>query len=227
MVVASDFMKSVLQYNNFEEERISVNSYFTSLPSQQPERKTKDDAVILAVGRMVPEKGIGFLLQSFAAIESRPTLVICGDGPHLKELKALASELGISTRVSFQGWVSHDQLHRFFSQCSLVVVPSVWPEPFGIVGIEAMAHGRPVIAFDVGGISEWLKNGETGFLVPRGDVLSLTQRIEFLLHHPKVAEEMGKTGRNYVMKRFLPEHHLDRLLSIFDRTIETFGTLRR
>ena len=109
----------------------------------------------------------------------------------------------------------------------MVVVPSTWPEPFGMVGIEAMAYGKPVIAFDVGGISEWLKDGETGFLVKLRDEVALAETLNLLLGDHSLAIRMGSKGREAVEKRFTPETHVDELLGRFQKEILAFQMRNR
>jgi glycosyltransferase involved in cell wall biosynthesis len=149
-------------------------------------------------------------------------LVIIGDGPFLSELKSQAHRLGILSEVSFPGWLSPNELKSYYRRCSMVVVPSTWPEPFGMVGIEAMSYGKPVLAFDVGGISEWLKHEETGFLVKPKDAIGLAKRIAFLLERPELARKIGAKGRETVKSRFVPDAHVDQLSSVFHQAIDFF-----
>jgi glycosyltransferase involved in cell wall biosynthesis len=98
----------------------------------------------------------------------------------------------------------------------MLVVPSIWPEPFGIVGLEAMTCSKPVVAFDTGGISDWLKDDTNGYLVPvkRADLLA--QRIDALLQDRPRAAKMGAEGLRIVRACFSKEQHFDRLLSAFE-----------
>ena len=88
-----------------------------------------------------------------------------------------------------------------------------------MVGIEAMSYGKPVVAFDVGGIPEWLDHGVTGFLVPPWDLKEMAERISFLLDNPNVAHEMGVGGRRRVERDFTQETHIARLLDIYKKVI--------
>ena len=222
LVVASEFMKSVLVYNGFHADRVQVIPYFTYLPDSPTKALVDGDPIVLTLGRIVRDKGMHVLLAALPALKKAVRLFVVGDGPALPDLKSTAKKLEISSRVSFLGWLSHDKLDRLYRQCSLVVVPSVWPEPFGIVGIEGMAYQKPVVAYDVGGISEWLIDGVTGFLVRPSDERKLAERINLLLERPDMAEKMGKSGREVVNKRFGPETHLQALISLFERAVTNF-----
>jgi glycosyltransferase involved in cell wall biosynthesis len=222
MVVPSRFMKSALLYNGFSDDKIDIIPYFTYLPKQKKDQPSAGEPIILFLGRIVRAKGVHCLLHAFAMLKRPSKIVIAGDGPDLNEMKALATKLGISSRVSFPGWILHYDLDSFYRQCSLVVVPSIYPESFGIVGIEAMAYQKPVVAFDTGGISEWLGDGETGFLVKPGDERALSEKIDLILSEPALAHEMGKRGRDNVNARFVAKAHLGRLLPLFQKAIESF-----
>jgi glycosyltransferase involved in cell wall biosynthesis len=227
LVVASQFMKNVMLQNGFREDRIEVIPPFTTLPALNSADPTGDPPMIISVGRIVKEKGMHHLLQAFAPLKERAKLVILGDGPFLSQLTSQARSLDIQSAVSFPGWLSSNEMEFYYRRCSMVVVPSTWPEPFGMVGIEAMAYGKPVIAFDVGGISEWLKNGETGFLVKLRDEVALAEKLNLLLGDHSLAVRMGSKGRAAVEKRFTPEIHADELLGRFQKEILAFQMRNR
>ena len=215
LIVASRFMKECLVQNGFNEEMVKVLPYFTDPPV---ETGSVGDS-ILYVGRLLPEKGLHILLDALSLLPDHAKLVVVGDG--LRQYESLldrqVSRLGLKSRVHLAGRVRHGELKTFYEACRLAVVPSLWPEPFGIVGIEALSHGRPVVAFDSGGISDWLIDGEVGFLVPRGDVKGLAARIQQLLESPERAESMGKKGRSIVAERFSREVHVEELLKLYEK----------
>ncbi|OLB61772.1 MAG: hypothetical protein AUI11_08225 [Acidobacteria bacterium 13_2_20CM_2_66_4] len=144
-------------------------------------------------------------------------LIAIGDGPQRARWEALASELQVDAR--FPGWLRGDDRWDWVKTATLAAVPSTWPEPFGLVGLEAAALGVPAIAFDVGGVREWLRPGVNGFLVPAsppeaeafGGVLAgaLSRPIELAAMRSRavaVAREMSL------------DRHLDRLEEIFGAT---------
>jgi glycosyltransferase involved in cell wall biosynthesis len=221
LMVASGFMKQVLIENGFQAERIAVIPYFTSLPPLPEEDEDRPPPQVLCVSRLTPEKGVDHLLAAFGRVNAPAELIIAGDGPSLAELKEKAKALDISSRVTFTGWLSNSELSRLYHRSSLVVVPSIWPEPFGIVGIEAMAHGKPVVAFDVGGISEWLMDAKTGYKVRRGDEAGLAEKINHLLEHKDEAAAMGRQGRRVAEQRFTRETHIRKLLRLVEDALSS------
>jgi glycosyltransferase involved in cell wall biosynthesis len=173
---------------------------------------------VVFAGRIVATKGIDVLIRAARRVNGE--FVICGDGGRLGEMRALARELDLEDRIHFKGWLDPDELAREFADASAVVVPSLWPEPFGIVGIEAFAAGRPAVGSATGGIPEWLQDGVTGMCVPPGDELRLAQALDELLDDPGRQRAMGLAGRELVAARFSEERHLEALLEAYQR-VET------
>jgi glycosyltransferase involved in cell wall biosynthesis len=141
--------------------------------------------------------------------------VICGEGRRLSDMRRLAEDLGIGERIRFAGWLDPDPLAEEFANASLVVMPSLWPEPFGLVGIEALAAGRPAVASATGGIVDWLDDGVAGLRVPPGDELALAAALNELLADPEKQKTMGMAGRRVVADRFSPASHLTALTSAY------------
>lgn len=180
-------------------------------------------ATVLYVGRLEKIKGVQNLVAALPALlRSCPSasLEIAGIGSYEEDLRALANELGVSTRVSFLGKLSREELGVRYARAALVVVPSVWPEPFGKVGIEAMSVGRPVVASDVGGVREWLVHGKSGFLVPPGDVNALARAQATLLLDTKLRAECGTYAAEYA-KRFSIERHVSAMLELYEGVIQS------
>jgi glycosyltransferase involved in cell wall biosynthesis len=127
--------------------------------------------------------------------------------------------MGLADRVDFVGWRSREQIDDLYAACALVAVPSVWPEPFGMVGPEAMGHAKPVVAFAVGGIPDWLEDGVTGFLVPPRDVRALAGRIDRLLDDGDLARRMGEAGRAKALRLYGQEEHVKTLVGLLERAV--------
>lgn len=214
VLVASNYMRRLLLQNGYDESRV------TTLP--QPLEPVPPESYaarhgnrILYAGRLEIEKGVPYLLRAAAQLRSPFALRIAGDGSLQRQYEGLAEELGLAERVRFLGWLDDDELDDEFRKSALLVMPSICPESFGQAGVQAMLRCRPVVAFDVGGISDWLKDGWNGFLVPPLDVEQLAARIETVLNNPDLAARLGRQGREYVVSNYAPERHLGRLLTVF------------
>jgi glycosyltransferase involved in cell wall biosynthesis len=130
-------------------------------------------------------------------------------------MRSLARRLGVERRIRFAGWLGAEDLAQELADASIVAVPSVWPEPFGIVGIEGFAAGRPAVASATGGIGEWLEEGVSGLCVPPGDATRLAQALNELLADPSRQRRMGAAGASTVSARFSPQRHLTTLLAAY------------
>ncbi len=215
VVVASDFVKHLLARSGVDEDRVAVIPYFTTAPAGTT---TASGRTILFVGRVTPEKGVDLLLDALAQIRDPWRLVVVGDGLALPRIRQRVERAGWCDRVTFRGWLNGPALAEAYREAAVVVVPSRWPEPFGIVGLEAMAHARPVVACDIGGIPEWLRDGEGGRRVPPGDPAAMAGAISALLDDSAEAARVAARGRARVEREFSAAVHLDRLIPLYERT---------
>ena len=210
-LVGSAYMRHELEINGIQGDRIRV-VHPVPAALQTPEfREMNSSREILFVGQIIRGKGVDLMLRALARLEGEWAATVVGDGNHLVECRALASRLGISDRVKFTGWIDHDELDGYYSAARLIVVPSRWPEPFGMVGIEAMSRGRPVVAFDSGGISDWLNTGVSGFLAPAADIDAMASAIQKLLGDAALARKMGRAATEHVRQSFSHQVYLDQV----------------
>lgn len=168
---------------------------------------------VVFAGRVVTPKGVAVLIRAARSVDAE--FVVCGDGWQLEAMRKLARKLGVHERVRFTGWLAPEALARELAEASVVAMPSLWPEPFGLVGIEAHAAGRPVVASATGGVRDWLKDGVSGLLVEPGDPRALAAALEQLLADPARQHEMGEAGRAIVAARFTPERHVAALVQAY------------
>ncbi len=161
----------------------------------------QDEALVLYVGRIEPLKGIDILLRAAAQTEGRFCLLVVGgdykDAQRKAELRRLANELGISDRVILRDAVPHDQLPLYYNAADVCAVPSYY-ESFGLVALEAMACGVPVVASRVGGLLETVKHGQTGYLVPWRCPEPFAERLELLLDNEPLRRSLGRMARSAV-----------------------------
>jgi len=214
-VVGSSYMADQVADHGFARERITVLPLFTESRPAQPTSTTRERDLLLFVGQVVRGKGLDVLLRALAATRHAARLAVAGSGAQLDEARALASTLGLGARVAFLGSLDPSQLEALYARGAALVVPSRSPETFGLVGLEAMQRGVPVIASRVGGMGEWLREGETGLGFPSGDAMALANAIDWVLDHPEAAARMGRAGRARVESSFHPDRHLDGLVGLF------------
>ncbi len=170
--------------------------------------------VVGSVGRLHPEKGFDVLIRAMAGVDA--SLVLVGQGPDQPRLEALVSELGLDEQVRFTGWVV--DARAWLVRYDIFVLPS-FLEGFPLSTLEAMLAGIPVVASDVGGVSEAVRDGDTGLLVPPHDVEALRSAITSLVANPDKRSEMGRRGRALVEERFTARAMAQRYEALYDRLL--------
>ena len=171
--------------------------------------------LVLFIGRLVYYKGLTYLIKSMKALDAK--LVIIGRGPLENRLKALVKKNELTKRIFFQKVPSNDQIAKYIHACDAVVLPSIHrSEAFGIVLLEAMACGKPVITTELGtGTSFVCQDGVTGLVVPPKDSLGLKNAINKVLHNPELAKKLGETGRKRVEEHFTIENVGEAFLRLY------------
>lgn len=205
-VVPSEFMLRLIRRKSYgvRAKRIYLG---TECEDTQGTRETAslsalEELHIGFAGRLVRGKGLDVLLEAIARVRStlRVYLDVAGDGPERSAMETSAARMGIADRVQFHGWVS--DIGAFWSACHLAVVPSRDGESFGMVAVEAMAAGLPVLAARSGGLAEVVVDGETGALFESGDSAALAQLIEVYAKDPLLREQQGMHARDRVRSQF-------------------------
>jgi len=163
--------------------------------------------------RLVERKGLRVALA--AARRVAMPLVVAGDGPLRKEMRQAARDSG--GQVRYLGWADREDMARLLAGARSLWLPSLWAEPFGIVGLEALAVGVPVVASRVGGVHDWLDDGRSGFLTPPGDAEALASAARRLEKEPSLAQEMGRAGASRVARDFKPGPLMEKLRETYEQ----------
>jgi glycosyltransferase involved in cell wall biosynthesis len=215
-VVGSRWMQDELVMNGIPGERIRViHPIPASLAKIRPLPHQSSNE-ILYVGQVVRGKGVDLLLRALARVPQPWHATIVGTGNHLDSCRRLAEKLGIAEHVDFTGWVAHQDLEHYYANASFTVVPSRWPEPFGMVGIEAMARGRAVVGFSAGGIPDWLHSGVNGLLATAGDIDALGKAISGLLADPAYARRLGNNAAEHAAQQFTHAGYLEAMENLLE-----------
>lgn len=199
------------------EQKIRIIPYFTPIIEPSPLSQCKPPR-ILFVGRLTREKGLHYLIDALSKIHTSLDAVhldIVGDGHERAVFEDKVEQLGIRERCTFYGWLDRQQINERFDASTVVAFPSIYPEAFGIVGIEAMMRSRPVVAFNTGGVSDWLKHDVNGILVPLKDTPKLSSALHTLCTQPDYAAALGKAGRAIALSHFTSKHHLSALTNLY------------
>ena len=178
-----------------------------------------DPVELIMVARFVRQKAQDRLLYALAPVKDRPWMLrLVGDGPTRAAVEALAYRLGLSGRVMFLG--ERSDVAELLARSHVFVLASNW-EGLPLTVLEAMRAGLPVVAFDVGGVSEAVVDGETGFLVPRGNVEALRDRILRLIESPGLRLSMGQAGRTRYERHFTVERMLQQTRDLYHEVLAT------
>ena len=178
------------------------------------------ERIILFVGRIEPLKGIDILIDTAAQLhedENFVVLIVGGDARAREQMEALRSQaevLGVDHHISFVGAVEHHDLPLYYNAADVCVVPSHY-ESFGLVAVESMACGTPVVASRVGGLTTTIADGETGYLIPWRCAEPFAERLELLLDNDELRASFGRAGREAV-ERFRWSHVADAVASLYD-----------
>ena len=183
------------------------------------------ERIILFVGRIEPLKGIDILINAAAQLhddENFRVLIVGGDAraaDQVEALQALAARLGIDHHISFVGAVQHEDLPAYYNAADVCVVPSYY-ESFGLVAVESMACGTPVVASRVGGLATTVSDGETGYLIPWRCPEPFAERLELLLDNDDLRASFGRAGREAV-ERYRWANVAEAIARIYEELLET------
>jgi D-inositol-3-phosphate glycosyltransferase len=203
----------------------AIDASFLDTPHRAARTNVKP--VLMYAGRLCAEKGVMVALQAVDLLVNRQHRAIrlriygSGDPRYEEHLRAYASTHGLDDMVSFHGLVPRDQLLRAYDAADVLLVPSLWEEPFGLVAVEAMARAVPVVASDAGGLNGVVEDGVSGALVTPGDPGDLAAAVKRLLDRPDERRRFGKAGQQAVRARYTldmcaqrVERHLERALAL-------------
>jgi len=219
---ADTFVESIMGSDLRARRFIIPNAVDTSR-IRPPEREPEDN-IILFVGRLVYRKGLHVLIKALQRIKGRDfKLYVVGGGYMEIPARMLAKAYGVEDKVEFLGVVPEDVKIELYRRAKIVVVPSIFNESFGIVALEAMAAGRPVIASRVGGLEDIVVNGETGILVEPGSEEQLAEAIELLLDDEPYRRRLGANARRVVEERYSWDVVLDRIVDVYNYILTLKG----
>jgi len=225
IVVHSKRMQREYLNHGIPEKRIAYLPFFIDPPealaSSAIHRKTTPWRIVF-VGRMDYLKGGHLLIESLAALAAQLDqpleLTLMGDGPMRREWEQIALRVQAQCdriKVSFTGWLDPSQLRSRLTQSDLLAIPSLWPEPFGLVGLEAGRFGVPAAGFATGGIPDWLKEGVNGHLASASPptIGGLSQAMAKCLSDPNHYSRL-RQGAQEMVRQFGLERHLRSLLQV-------------
>lgn len=212
-------------------------SHFYPIPADEAKSAIgvpKDDRMLLFVGRIEPLKGVDTLIRAIAHMRKTGVqtqhphyLAIIGGDPNANQsdmntemgrLRGLCRELGLEDMVVFLGKRAQSSLPYYYSAADVLVMPSHY-ESFGMVALEAMACGTPVVASQVGGLAFLIQDGVTGFVVPGGDHIALSERLTQLISSPDLRQQLGAQAAEYA-RNYSWENITSRMINLYREVLK-------
>ena len=203
----------------FNQDKMSVLPYFCPLEPTSKPRPVPEKITMTFIGRIAPNKGHEYFVEALGQLPENVHGVMVGSftPPNEALIDELAQKFGCKHRLSLRKWATRPEVIEILDQTTVFIFPSLWPETLGIVGIEALSRGVPVVASDIGGVREWLEDGVNGHLVQpkqpgqiRDAVLKIIEKKDTLIAY-------GENGIKTVRERFLPTQHTSQLVQLYER----------
>lgn len=225
LIAVSGYVRDRFVQSGMPPERVTVLPYFCPTEPVAAPRPLPPRPTILFIGRVRPIKGYRYFVQALGLLPEAVQGILIGDvSPKQEpELRQLAAESGCADRLEIRPWVERERIADVYHEASVFVFPSVCPETLGIVGLESLACGVPVVASDVGGVREWLQEGKTGLLVPPKQPRALAAAIDKILASESLACEMGLNGISLIREKFARDRHVETLLGYYRAALGRAG----
>jgi len=218
VIANSQFTKRIIQ-NTYESPTTVIYPGINIERFTQP--SVEDSSTIFTVGQLNRYKNFDTLIRAYSKFKERVerpiSLDIAGTGSYKKQLEKIAIDEGVDADVNFLGYISDSELTTRYAK-AMVSVYLPESEPFGLVPVESMAAGTPVIAVNSGGIKETVEDGRTGLLLSESSETELSNALFKLSTSPKLCEDMGKAAKNRVTSTFTIQHTADQLADFFHQT---------
>jgi len=211
-VTVSDYQRDMLIAMGMDAAKLVTVHHPVALPPAPQDARAGE--YVLFFGRLETPKGADLLPDIAAGLGDVP-LVIAGDGSRRAEIARAVEARGL-TNITFAGVLRDDALQDAIARASCAIVPSLWPEAFGLTAVEALAHGVPVVASAIGGMLDTVRDGIDGYLVPPGDVAALVARVRALVADPARARDMGLAGRARMATKFSVEAFYQRTMRVYE-----------
>lgn len=215
VILISEFSRQQMLRAGYAPEHLHVLHLPAPESREYIEPPREGPPVIAFLGRMIPHKGVDWLLRAMRHVRSEARLELAGTGTQEQQYRDLAQQLGLSHRVAFHGWLGSDAVRELLLRARGLVFPSLWHEPGGLVAYEAMTAGRATILSRVGDLPEIGQEGKLALMVKAGDETGLAKAIDRLAQDYDLARTLGLAGREEIQARYTLAHHMEGLMRLY------------
>jgi len=213
-IALTQFAKKKFIDGGFPEKKIMVKPNFFDREKDLSVKENTREGVLF-IGRLSHEKGVKTLFKAWETLEI--PLRIAGDGPFMGMINTAPS-----SKITLLGQISPLDVTKEMTKARFLVMPSEWYEGFPMVLVEAFAHGLPVIASNLGGMSEIIENNITGLHFQPGNPEDLAEKVSWMYTHPDECKKMGENARTVYEQKYTPETNYKMLMNIYQKTIENY-----
>jgi glycosyltransferase involved in cell wall biosynthesis len=217
--VMSDSVGRQLEANGVAPEKIVRLPLYAPVWPAADSGPSSSLRTILHVGGLLDHKGVWMVVRMLRELPADVQLVLAGGGREKEVLESHVRRRGLGSRVRIVGEATPEQWSFLYRESTLVVMPVLWNEPLGLDGLAAMAHGKPVVAFETEGIRQWLRHGETGLCIDFGDRVGFRAAVRELIDDRPKLREFGLKSREVWRERFTARAYLDALLAHYQRMV--------
>jgi glycosyltransferase involved in cell wall biosynthesis len=223
IVANSSYTKELLR-SFYPQREVEVIPEGFSVAPKGSKKRAENCKKILFVGRLVERKGVEYLIRAMPLVAEQLDirLDVVGEGELKAQLEELSRSLKLKDKVNFTGRIKDELLGTYYQDCDLFVLPAIVDskgdtEGLGMVLVEALSYGKPVIASAVGGIVDIVEDKKTGILVPQKDEKALAQAIVAVLKNPSFAEELASAGYQHIVKYFDWDKIVEKTLTLYNQ----------
>lgn len=213
----SESVARQLEANGIEPEKVVRLPLYAPVWPAAESAPSSSLRTILHVGGLLGHKGVWMVVRMLRDLPPDVQLVLAGGGKDKELLEEHVRRRGLGTRVRIVGEPTPEQWSFLYRESTLVVMPVLWNEPLGLDGLAAMAHGKPVVAFDTDGIRQWLRHEETGLCVTFGDRVGFRAAVKGLIEDRHKLRELGKRAREVWRDNFSPQRHIAALVAHYEK----------
>lgn len=216
IITPSEFYRKKMIEDGIDENKIEVIHNFINIEDYNIE--TTNNNYALYVGRLSKEKGILKLVEAFSRLDNRK-LYIAGDGPEKNEIERIIKEKNLQNNIKLLGFLKQEEVKKYISEASFVVIPSIWYEncPYSI--LETQAIGKPVIGANIAGIPELVKDKENGLIYDYDNVDELEKSMKLLFENEKLANEYGENAKKYAKNNYDKEIYYKKINNIYEKIV--------
>lgn len=214
-ITVSDYQRNEILKMGFAPHNVTTIHNFIDDSGFEPSHKNPE--YILYFGRIEKEKGIDVIIDAARILCTKNIkFILAGEGSYLNRARSIVNELGLSN-IEFLGYKNKNEIIELINGSFTVIAPSLWYETFGLVLLEAFSCAKPVIASNIGGMTEIINDGVDGFLVLPGSAEELAEKIEFIVSNPRQAQYMGEAGYKKQKSVFSKQAHFKKLMSVYSQ----------